>query len=165
MRRLAILLLLLGAMQYVLPLRADAAGTRALMTFGFLILAAVTVGELAKAVRIPKIVGYLGAGLVFGPYVLGVFDSQAAADLAPISGLAIALIAFLAGAELQWAETRKRGKVIIAMLGGELLFSLLAITPRCSRCAHSCRRSARGGPRRSRSRCWWRPSSWCTRRR
>ena len=115
-------------MQYVLPLRSDAAGTRALMTFGFLILAAVTVGELAKAVRIPKIVGYLGAGLVFGPYVTGVFDAQAASDLAPISGLAIALIAFLAGAELRWDETRKRGKVILAMLGGELMLSLMAIT-------------------------------------
>ena len=92
MRRLAILLLLLGAMQYVLPLRADVAGTRALMTFGFLILAAVTVGELAKSVRLPKIVGYLVAGLIFGPHVTGVFDAQAAADLGGISSLAIAWI-------------------------------------------------------------------------
>jgi Kef-type K+ transport system membrane component KefB len=127
-RRLAILLILLAAMQYVLPLRADAAGTRALMTFGFLILAAVTVGELAKAVRIPKIVGYLGAGLVFGPHVLGIFDKQAATDLAPISGLAIALIAFLAGAELRWQEVKQRGRVILTMLGSEMLLSLLAIT-------------------------------------
>lgn len=128
MRRLAILLILLGAMQFVLPLRADAAGTRALMTFGFLILAAFTVGELVKTVRIPKIVGYLAAGLVFGPYVSGVFDQQAAADLTPISGLAIALIAFLAGAELQWKEVRARGRVILTMLGSELAGSLLAIT-------------------------------------
>lgn len=127
MRRLAILIILLAAMQYVLPLRADAAGTRALMTFGFLILAAVTVGELAKSVRIPKIVGYLGAGLLFGPYVFGVFDKQAAADLAPISALAIALIAFLAGSELRWSDVRARGRVILTMLGGELLGSLLAI--------------------------------------
>ncbi len=128
MRRLAILLLLLGAMQYILPLRADVAGTRALMTFGFLILAAVTVGELAKAVHLPKIVGYLGAGLIFGPHVTGVFDARAAADLGGISSLAIALIAFLAGAELQWSEVRSRGKVILGMLGAELLVSLLAIT-------------------------------------
>lgn len=127
MRRLAILLILLAAMQFILPLRADAAGTRALMTFGFLILAAVTVGELAKAVRIPKIVGYLGAGLVFGPHVLGIFDKQAATDLAPISGLAIALIAFLAGAELRWHEVKQRGRVILTMLGSEMLLSLLAI--------------------------------------
>lgn len=128
MRRLAILLILLGAMQYILPLRAEVAGTRALMTFGFLILAAVTVGELAKAVRLPKIVGYLGAGLIFGPHVTGVFDSQAAADLSGISTLAIALIAFLAGAELRWSEVRSRWRVILAMLGSELLLSLLAIT-------------------------------------
>lgn len=128
MRRLAILVILLAAMQYVLPLRADAAGTRALITFGFLILAAVTVGELAKAVRVPRIVGYLGAGLVFGPHVLGVFDKQAAADLAPISGLAIALIAFLAGSELRWSEVRQRARVLLTMLGGELVLSFVAIT-------------------------------------
>ena len=128
MRRLAILLLLLGAMQYVLPLRADVAGTRALMTFGFLILAAVTVGELAKSVRLPKIVGYLVAGLIFGPHVTGVFDAQAGADLGGISSLPIALIAFLAGAELQWKEVRDRGKVMLGMLATELGMSLLAIT-------------------------------------
>jgi len=128
MRRLTILLILLGAMQLVLPLRADVAGTRALMTFGFLILAAVTVGELAKGVRLPKIVGYLGAGLIFGPHVAGVFDAQAAAELSGISTLAIALIAFLAGAELRWSEVRARGRVIVSMLGAELLMSLVAIS-------------------------------------
>lgn len=128
MRRLAVLLLLLGAMQYILPLRADVAGTRALMTFGFLILAAVTVGELAKSVKLPKIVGYLGAGLIFGPHVTGVFDRQAAADLSGISTLAIALIAFLAGAELRWTEVRSRGRVILTMLGTEIAFSLVAIS-------------------------------------
>lgn len=114
-------------MQFVLPLRADAAGTRALMTFGFLVLAAVTVGELAKAVKVPKIVGYLGAGLLFGPSLLGVFDAQATADLAPISGLAIALIAFLAGAELRWSEVRQRWRIILTMLGTELGFAFVAI--------------------------------------
>lgn len=115
-------------MQFVLPLRANVAGTRALMTFGFLILAAVTVGELAKGIRLPKIVGYLGAGLIFGPHVLAVFDAQAAADLGGISTLAIALIAFLAGSELRWSEVRSRGRVIMSMLGAELLFSLVAIS-------------------------------------
>jgi Kef-type K+ transport system membrane component KefB len=127
MRRLAILLILLGAMQYVLPLRAGAPGTRALMTFAFLILAAITVGELARAVRAPKIVGYLVAGLAFGPHAFGVFDARSADSLAPISSLAIALIALLAGAELRWGEVRARGRVIVTMLGAEVAASLLAI--------------------------------------
>lgn len=133
MRRLTILLILLGAMQFVLPLDGattgtGAGGTRTLMTFGFLILAAVTVGELAKAINVPKIVGYLAAGLVFGPHVFGVFDRQSVADLQGISTLAIALIAFLAGAELQWEEVRSRGRVMLTMLGTELALSMLAIT-------------------------------------
>lgn len=133
MRRLTILLILLGAMQFVLPLDGatsgtGAGGTRTLMTFGFLILAAVTVGELAKSINVPKIVGYLAAGLVFGPHVFGVFDRQSVADLQGISTLAIALIAFLAGAELKWEEVRSRGRVMLTMLGTELALSMLAIT-------------------------------------
>lgn len=133
MRRLAILLILLAAMQFVLPLQGAAAGTgsggtRTLMTFGFLILAAVTVGELVKAVNVPKIVGYLVAGLVFGPHVFGVFDSRSVYDLSGISTLAVALIAFLAGAELQWDDLKRRWRVIATMLATEMLASLLAIT-------------------------------------
>lgn len=133
MRRLTILLILLGAMQFVLPLDGatsgtGAGGTRTLMTFGFLILAAVTVGELAKAINVPKLVGYLVAGLVFGPHVIGVFDRQSVSDLAGVSTLAVALIAFLAGAELQWEELKRRWRVILTMLASEMVASLIAIT-------------------------------------
>ncbi len=71
MRRAIILVLLLFGMQLVLPLGVRPEGAPSLLTFGFLILAAYTVGEIAKSVRLPKIVGYLLAGVLFGPYVLG----------------------------------------------------------------------------------------------
>lgn len=128
MRRLVILLILLAAMENIFPLRAGAEGTRALMTFAFLILAAITVGEFARAAHVPKIVGYLVAGLVFGPHAFGVFDAPSAESLSSISSLAIALIAFLAGAELQWSEVRARGRVILAMLASEIGTTFVFIT-------------------------------------
>src|SRR5215213_4373927 len=126
MRRAAILLLLLFAMQLILPLGVGARST-SLLTFGFLILAAHTVGEIAAAARLPKIVGYLGAGIVFGPSALGTVSTQAVAELAPVSRIAIALIAFLAGAELQWEEVRQRGVSIVKVMGAELMLGLVAI--------------------------------------
>jgi len=107
-RRLIILALLLGSMQLIFPLGAQGQGSQALLSFGFLILAAYTVGELAKAVRLPRIVGYLAAGVAFGPYGLGTVTAAGVERLAPVSQLAIALIAFLAGAELRWGEVRDR---------------------------------------------------------
>src|SRR5690606_10613484 len=56
-RRLIILLLLFAAMRLILPFGAEGQGSEALLSFGFLILAAYTVGEIGAAVRLPKIVG------------------------------------------------------------------------------------------------------------
>jgi Kef-type K+ transport system membrane component KefB len=128
MQRLIILALLLGGMQLMLPLGASGYGGQWLLNFGFLILAADTVGRLASAARLPKIVGYLLAGMIFGPSVLGTVTEETTRQLAPVSSLAIALIAFLAGAELRWSELRERGVMILKMLGAEMAVTLVAIT-------------------------------------
>src|SRR5699024_9889795 len=126
MRRLVILLLLFGGMQLIIPLGDPGQGSRVLLAFGFVILAAYTVGELATAIRLPKIVGYLAAGVVFGPYVLGPITMEAAARLDPINQLAVALIAFLAGAELRWSDVRDHGVALLKLMGTELTVSFLA---------------------------------------
>lgn len=120
MRRLVVLGLLLGGLQLIAPLAEGGAGSQWLLTFGFLILAAYSVGELATSLRLPKIVGYLAAGLLFGPRLLNVVTESASHRLAPVSSLAIALIAFLAGAELRWGEVRTRARVIMRILTAEI---------------------------------------------
>lgn len=127
MRRIVILLLLLGLMQLLRPLGSAGYGSEVLLTFGFLILAAYTVGEVAKQLHAPKIVGYMFAGVVFGPAVLGVMSAEAVARLAPVSELAIALIAFLAGAELRWSDIREHGAGYVKVMSAELLASFVAI--------------------------------------
>lgn len=128
MRRLFVLALLVGGMHLIGPLGSAGYGSQALLAFGFLILAAYAAGELAVALRIPKLVGYLVAGVIFGPSVLNTVSAPAVADLEPVSSLAIALIAFLAGAELRWAEVRLRGVAILRILAAELALTLVVIT-------------------------------------
>ena len=129
MRRVAILVLLYVGMQLIIPLEAgpNAGGPQTLLVFGFLVLAAYTVGELATLVTLPKITGYLFAGIVFGPSLLGIVPPAAVRELAPVNQLAIALIAFLAGAELKWGELKAHGKAILGILGTELVFSFVLI--------------------------------------
>ena len=127
MRRVIILMLLLGGMQLIVPLGAGVNGSRTLLTFGFLILAAYTIGEIAKSVRVPKIVGYLVAGLIFGPAALNTVTAEATRELEPVSALAIALIALLAGAELRWQEVRERGSTIFKIMGAELAVGFIAL--------------------------------------
>jgi Kef-type K+ transport system membrane component KefB len=128
-RRIAILALLFLLMQFILPLQEDihAGARQTLLVFGFLMLAAYTVGELSTLVSLPRITGYLFAGMLFGPSVLGTVSPAVVSDLAPVNRLAIALIAFLAGAELRWSELRDRARTIVTMLGAEILLSFLAI--------------------------------------
>lgn len=128
MRRLLILALLLGGMALILPLGTAGMGSRTLLTFGFLILAAYTVGEIASSLRLPKIVGYLVAGVVFGPSVLDTVTATGVTNLTLVSQLAIALIAFLAGAELQWSEVRERGVLLLKIMTAELLFAFVALS-------------------------------------
>ena len=127
MRRIIILMLLLGGMQLIAPLGSGGEASRALLTFGFLILAAYTIGEIATSIRLPKIVGYLVAGVVFGPSVLNTVTAESHRQLEPVGSLAIALIAFLAGAELRWSEVRARGRTISKILFCEFTLSFVAI--------------------------------------
>jgi Kef-type K+ transport system membrane component KefB len=127
MRRFVILLLLLGLMQLLEPLGSAGYGSQVLLTFGFLILAAYTVGEIATGMRVPKIVGYLVAGMIFGPSALGVVGAEVVTRLGPVSELAIALIAFLAGAELKWSEVREHGTALLRIMSAELLISFLVL--------------------------------------
>lgn len=128
MRRLVILALLFVGMQLILPLGTAGQGSQALLAFGFLILAAYTVGEIATSLKLPKIVGYLVAGVVFGPSAFGIVSTFAADRLTPVSQLAIALIAFLAGAELRWKEVREHGVALLKITGTELLFGFVALS-------------------------------------
>src|SRR5688572_206501 len=127
MRRIIILALLYAGVQLILPLGEIGHGSEALLTFGFLVLAAYTVGELTTFVGLPKIVGYLFAGIAFGPSALAAVSATAVGRLSPVSDLAIALIAFLAGAELRWSDLRATGAKLAKILGVEMLFSLLGI--------------------------------------
>ena len=128
MRRVLTLVLLYAAMQLVIPLdTSHGPGSTTLLIFGFLVLAAYTSGELATLVRLPKITGYLVAGLLFGPAVMGIVSSASVSELQPVSRLAVALIAFMAGAELNWGELKERARTILTLLTSEMILSFLGI--------------------------------------
>jgi Kef-type K+ transport system membrane component KefB len=129
MRRVAVLLLLFLGMSLIIPLQegARAAGAQSLLIFGFLVLAAYTVGELVTPLTLPRITGFLFAGMIFGPSLLGIVDAGVIAELEPVNRLAIALIAFLAGAELRWRELRDHIKKIFGILTAELLLTFVLL--------------------------------------
>jgi Kef-type K+ transport system membrane component KefB len=127
MRRALTLLLLLLGMQMIEPLGRYTPSSAVLLVFGFLILAAQTVGEVGRSVGLPKFVGYMIAGMLFGPAVLDLVTHESIIRLGPVSDLAIALIAFMAGAELKWQDLRLYGRQYLRILASEMGLTFLAM--------------------------------------
>lgn len=100
-----------------------------MVAFGFIILAAHTLGAIAERLHLPHITGYLLAGLVCGPYVLGLLSEDVVADLKVFDVLAIALIATEAGASLNLGTLRSNLRSVAttaALMTGLLLLAGVA---------------------------------------
>jgi Kef-type K+ transport system membrane component KefB len=118
-RRLVVILLLVGGAVLLEPLRAPTEGViapRSLFLFGILLLTADTFGALAHELKLPRLVGYLVAGLALGPSVARIVPDGVLEDLSMMKRLAVGLIGLLAGAELRIADLRDRRRTILLIL-------------------------------------------------
>lgn len=79
---------------------------------GFVLLAASASGTVASAVGLPRITGFIVIGILAGPSALGLLPEPAVSDLQLIDDFALALIALLAGGELQLESLRPQARTI-----------------------------------------------------
>jgi Kef-type K+ transport system membrane component KefB len=120
-KRAIALVLIVGA---VLLVRSEGAGIRtAALAIGFALIAAALVGDLFEHIRLPRVSGYLIFGMVCGPYLADIISRSMARELQVVNGLAIALIAFMAGLEINFSRLKPR-LLAIAQLGGATLVTL-----------------------------------------
>lgn len=80
-----------------------------LLLFGFLM------GRIADKARLPEITGYIVAGLLIGPNVLGLIDHDAIPGLNVITSLVLAIIAYQIGTELWFPKLKQHGVKILVM--------------------------------------------------
>ncbi|MBS3819685.1 cation:proton antiporter [bacterium] len=88
------------------------------LVLGLILLAAYCFGFLLEKVGLPRIVGYILAGLFMGPFFLKLYTFQEITSLAFINKLALAFIAFCAGGELRWHNIKKALKPIVSYISG-----------------------------------------------
>lgn len=86
---------------------------RLAILLGFVLLAASVAGVLASAVGLPKLTGFILVGIAAGPSLLAVIPNTAVEDLRLIDDFALALIAMLAGGELQLKTLRPQARTIL----------------------------------------------------
>lgn len=113
-------------------LSAGASASVVTMTLGFVLLAAHLAGRLLALFSLPRITGYLLAGIVFGPQILALVPNGVRDQLSVINELALGLIALAAGGELAIPRLLPRLRAIawISGLQTVLIFAatVLALT-------------------------------------
>lgn len=74
-------------------------------------------GRLVKLVKLPNVTGYLLAGLIIGPHVLGLIPENVTVQLELVSQMALAFIAFTIGLSFKRSYFKKVGftPVVIAL--------------------------------------------------
>ncbi|MEA3460912.1 MAG: cation:proton antiporter [Bacteroidota bacterium] len=96
--------------------------------FGIVAVAARKVSVTFQRFRLPLITGFLVIGLISGPEVLGLIETEALSDLAFLNDIALAFIAFAVGSELYLKELRSRMKSIIAMTITQMIVTFLLVS-------------------------------------
>lgn len=99
-----------------------------ILVAGFFIVA-ISAHQIAKKfqrVQLPLITGLIFTGIIAGPYVLGLVPVNAKDNLQFINEIALAFIAFAAGAELYLRELRSRFKSIKWNTFGQLVVTFVA---------------------------------------
>jgi Kef-type K+ transport system membrane component KefB len=119
MRRLLALALTIGVVWYVVAgTIADPAAPRlTALALGFSLIAAALSGALLERFGLPRVTGYLLFGMICGPYLLNIITRPMARELQLINGLAVVLIAFIAGLEMNFERLRPRMRAMLRLAG------------------------------------------------
>lgn len=83
---------------------------------GFVVLAAYALADLVGLAGIPRVTGYILAGVALGPQVADILSSSVVGDLQVFNTLALALIALEAGLELRLDGLRRVGRSLGAIV-------------------------------------------------
>ena len=127
MARAAALLLALALVWLLGQTAAPEAAFRATaLAIGVALVAAALVGRLAERIGLPRVTGYLMFGLVCGPYVANIITRPMARELQIVNGLAVTLIAFVAGLEMNLRRLAPRLSTI-ARVGGVTILLTYAL--------------------------------------
>lgn len=103
---LLLLLAVTGLMQAARTFSSEvfAGGTE--LAFGFLLLAAYFTAQLVSRFKLPKLTGYLIAGVLAGPFVLELVTREMAGSLRVVNGVATCILGLTAGSELNLKRVR-----------------------------------------------------------
>ncbi len=129
---IALLGIMIGLGHYEPDVRSGIGNPKNLAAAGFIVLAAFSMGEFFRFLGIPALLGYITAGILFGPNLApmlphspeALFGLSVIEDLALISVLTVGVIGTMGGGELKIAELKDNFKTIAAVVGLNVIFNV-----------------------------------------
>ncbi|MGM0432371.1 MAG: cation:proton antiporter [Spirochaetota bacterium] len=99
-----------------------------LLIAGALMLCAFYLGKIVKLLRLPTLIGYMLAGLLFGPSLLNVVSESVQADFSFITEIALSFVAVSIGLELSLSSLKRQGKGIVTLIFAESLLAFAVVS-------------------------------------
>jgi Kef-type K+ transport system membrane component KefB len=123
MKRILALALTVGVVWLVVGMPGPAGESPRLtaLALGFALIAAALSGTLLERMGLPRVTGYLIFGMLVGPYMANIITRPMARELQLINGLAVVLIAFIAGLEMNFERLRPQLRAIGRLSGVTML--------------------------------------------
>lgn len=99
-----------------------------LSSVAFILLVSLLAGHLVKYLRIPEVTGYILAGIVVGPSVLGWINDQNLTGLSILSEVALGLVLFSIGSIFQIDRFRRISAAVLRITAVDALVVLTVVT-------------------------------------
>jgi len=98
-----------------------------LLIIGIIIFAGFIIGEIVSKIKLPKITGYILAGILLNPSLFHIIPINFIEHTSVITNIALSFITFSVGGTLLYSRIKKLGKGIISITIFEAEFSFLAV--------------------------------------
>jgi Kef-type K+ transport system membrane component KefB len=114
--------LLMGLLTQIHLVHADLIMSESMMALGFTLITAYLLGLFTYRFQMPKITGYIIAGIICGPYFINLLSVKIVTNLQLIDNIALSLIALTAGGEFRYKEIRPQIKTISNTILWKIIF-------------------------------------------
>ncbi len=94
---------------------------------GIIVIAGFLVGELASLIRLPKVTGYIVAGILLNPHLTHFIPSDFVDSTSIVTNMSLSLITFSVGGSLYFPQIRRLGKGIISITVFEAEMAFLVV--------------------------------------
>jgi Kef-type K+ transport system membrane component KefB len=98
-----------------------------LFSLGLILLLALVAGRVAHHLRVPEVTGYIAAGVLVGPSVLGWVNHENLSALSVFSEVALGLILFSIGSVFEFGRVRRLGPAVLRVTAAESVLAGLAV--------------------------------------